>query len=547
MAQFKDYDEIEITKLLVFGTSNPSPTDYNSHIRPKDAKQESIIYDMTEYMTTGGGRFAYPALFGAVEKFFTASAAQLPDNVYTYDQLVSTLKESGIFLSDADLRANISQYGTGIGSADHADRAYIFGSTLFKIDMSEAKFLVFRESGIKTILNFEVRAFDDDFDFETDNPLSAIVGANLQPLVDPYGLIRKAVDISFRQADGSEDTGKIYQAYGPEQFGEDQRRESEVSLKGTPSQLFKDANGIASLRLKFSQDYLSNITEAPFLSYERGNQKVIYGTPKSDTLTQLNAQPGVGSDGFFMAGGTGDDTLRGGDRGDELWGGKDNDELNGGFGNDRLVGGEDNDELNGGFGKDIAVYAGTVQDCDVQFFPNSGDGAFLQVSDKIGDRDGTDKLRSIETLEFSDVLISVEPALDIAFVVDTTSSMADNIAAVQERASEIVDAVFDIDRGTINSRFAVVGYNDPGTETILSFTDQPRIDDRKTVAIDAINRLSTQGGRDFPEVVNAGLLRALSGEAGEWRQEAAARRIILFGDAPPKDTETARSGAGAGS
>lgn len=36
--------------------------------------------------------------------------------------------------------------------------------------------------------------------------------------------------------------------------------------------------------------------------------------------------------------------------------------------------------------------------------------------------------------------------------------------------------------------------------------------------------------------MNAGLIRALSGGAGEWREEAAARRIILFGDAPPNDT-----------
>lgn len=43
------------------------------------------------------------------------------------------------------------------------------------------------------------------------------------------------------------------------------------------------------------------------------------------------------------------------------------------------------------------------------------------------------------------------------------------------------------------------------------------------------------GVATFGELVNAGLIRALSGGAGEWRSEAIARRIILFGDAPPKD------------
>jgi hypothetical protein len=48
-------DEIEITKLLVFGTNNPSSEDYNEHIRPKTAAPASITYSMSDYMTHGGG------------------------------------------------------------------------------------------------------------------------------------------------------------------------------------------------------------------------------------------------------------------------------------------------------------------------------------------------------------------------------------------------------------------------------------------------------------------------------------------------------------
>lgn len=103
-------------------------------------------------------------------------------------------------------------------------------------------------------------------------------------------------------------------------------------------------------------------------------------------------------------------------------------------------------------------------------------------------------------------------------------------------ASNIIDAIFDSERGFLNSRIAVVGYNDPATNTFLSFTDQPKIDTRKTAALNAINSIWVGGGGDIPEAVNAGLIRALSGGAGEWREEAAARRIILFGDAPPNDT-----------
>jgi hypothetical protein len=63
----------------------------------------------------------------------------------------------------------------------------------------------------------------------------------------------------------------------------------------------------------------------------------------------------------------------------------------------------------------------------------------------------------------------------------------------------------------IDSRIAVVGYKDPTTNTFLSFTDQPKIEDRKTAALQAINSISVGGGGDIPEYVNSGLIRALSG------------------------------------
>lgn len=70
----QNYDPIQLTRRYVFGTDNPSPDDYNLHIRLLDAgKPAPIQYDMFEYMTNGAGRYAYPSLFGAVEKFFSAT------------------------------------------------------------------------------------------------------------------------------------------------------------------------------------------------------------------------------------------------------------------------------------------------------------------------------------------------------------------------------------------------------------------------------------------------------------------------------------------
>jgi hypothetical protein len=84
----------------------------------------------------------------------------------------------------------------------------------------------------------------------------------------------------------------------------------------------------------------------------------------------------------------------------------------------------------------------------------------------------------------------------------------------------------------INSRISIVEYADSGATTLLSFTDQPKIEDRKAAAIDTINSLSVSGDM---EPVNEALLHSLSGNAGQWRENANARRIILLGDEAPED------------
>jgi Ca2+-binding RTX toxin-like protein len=512
------YDPIEITKLFAFGTNSPSSDDYNKHIRPRGTAPASKSYIMSDYMTSGGGRFAYPSLFGAVKKFFNTT---LPDKTYTYTEIADILK-----LSDRDLKLNISQYGTGIGSADHADRSYIFGNSPFELNTSGTTFEVI--GGVKTIKGLKVRAVNDNFDFES-KPGSYSQYINsflLEPTFDPYKLGRGPVTINFT---GS---GKTYDTYGQLNFIGD--RAKEVNVNGSLS------DGIKSLIANGGIAYFSNIASDPFLSYKRGDLKVIYGTPGNDNLNELDAELSLDVYfGYLMVGGAGNDTLNGGRFADELQGGDGDDILNGGPGDDTFIGGAGNDTMDGGSflfglfeGTDKSIYKGTLADYDVEFLTDS-----VRISDKVGSRDGSDTLKGVDVAVFSDKSISLRPGQDLAFVIDTTGSMFDDIDAVKASASSIINAIFDGDRGFLDSRIAVVGYNDPDTNTFLSFTDQPKIDERKTAAINAINSISVGGGGDFPEAVNAGLIRALSGGAGEWRSEAIARRIILFGDAPPNDNE----------
>jgi Ca2+-binding RTX toxin-like protein len=223
--------------------------------------------------------------------------------------------------------------------------------------------------------------------------------------------------------------------------------------------------------------------------------------------------------------GAGNDYLYGSDGNDQLIAGGDNDYLNGGGGNDDLRG----DDSVGGTGTDRAEFTD-----DFANYDPSVDGKTITFAHNRGTQtDGTDTLQNIEFAQFANREVDLRQQLDLAFVVDTTGSMVGSIDAVKASASNILDAVFE---NALNSRIAVVGYNDPDTNTFLSFTEQPNISDRKDAAIIAINSLYASGGDDYPEAVNAGLIRALSGGAGQWRSEASARRIILFGDAPPKDT-----------
>jgi Ca2+-binding RTX toxin-like protein len=71
----------------------------------------------------------------------------------------------------------------------------------------------------------------------------------------------------------------------------------------------------------------------------------------------------------------------------------------GGDGDDRLEGGPGDDSLTGGSGLDVAVYTGARAGYDITLDPATG---AVIVSDRSPGRDGTDTLRTIETLAFAD-------------------------------------------------------------------------------------------------------------------------------------------------
>lgn len=126
-------------------------------------------------------------------------------------------------------------------------------------------------------------------------------------------------------------------------------------------------------------------------------------------------------------------------------------------------------------------------------------------------------------------------ALDLIFVIDTTGSMADDIAEVKRRAVEIINQVA---ANSPDWRIAVVTYRDhpqppygdPGD--YVSQLDLP-FSANQTEIISKINAIQVGGGGDGPEAVFAGLLHGIG---QPWR-DGVRKILILMGDAPPHDPD----------
>ncbi|RYG13243.1 MAG: calcium-binding protein, partial [Burkholderiales bacterium] len=98
-------------------------------------------------------------------------------------------------------------------------------------------------------------------------------------------------------------------------------------------------------------------------------------------------------------GGTGDDVVLGGSGVERYFGDDGNDTINAGGANDQLIGGRGSDFLDGGAGDDTAVFSGTFAQYAITYDVDAGN---YVITDTQADRDGQDRLVSIESLKFSD-------------------------------------------------------------------------------------------------------------------------------------------------
>lgn len=122
--------------------------------------------------------------------------------------------------------------------------------------------------------------------------------------------------------------------------------------------------------------------------------------------------------------------------------------------------------------------------------------------------------------------------IDLAFVIDTTSSMRPYIDSVSAYMTNLVG---QLSSATQSYRVAIVSYrdfpNEAGEEAYPARVDQAFTSDASLIQ-DAIESLTTftPGNRDVPETVYSGIKAALG---LSWRP-GVTKLLLVIGDAPPK-------------
>jgi hypothetical protein len=126
-----------------------------------------------------------------------------------------------------------------------------------------------------------------------------------------------------------------------------------------------------------------------------------------------------------------------------------------------------------------------------------------------------------------DVDCREQAAVDVAFVVDATGSMGDEIRYLQ---AELLDVVTRVQNALPDAdlQMGSVFYRDKG-ETYLTKTQALTKDHAQAVAF--LQQQEAQGGGDYPEAVETALEAAL--DSLQWRNDASTRLLFLVLDAPP--------------
>lgn len=122
---------------------------------------------------------------------------------------------------------------------------------------------------------------------------------------------------------------------------------------------------------------------------------------------------------------------------------------------------------------------------------------------------------------------NTEKKIDIAFMVDATGSMGDELEYLKEELTDVISKVRRKNQGvTVN--MGAVFYRDNGEDYVTKVSDfSTDIDD----TVDFIKEQSAEAGGDFPEAVETALDKSINDL--EWSENATSRILFMVLDAPP--------------
>jgi hypothetical protein len=115
--------------------------------------------------------------------------------------------------------------------------------------------------------------------------------------------------------------------------------------------------------------------------------------------------------------------------------------------------------------------------------------------------------------------------VDVAFILDSTGSMGEEIAAVKSTLQKVASTLFT---SGVRVRFGMVEYKDRTDRFVTRV--YPFTSDVDAFA-STIGGIAAAGGGDTPESVNEALHVGVTGLA--WNDQAVTRVAFLIGDAPP--------------
>jgi von Willebrand factor type A domain-containing protein len=137
--------------------------------------------------------------------------------------------------------------------------------------------------------------------------------------------------------------------------------------------------------------------------------------------------------------------------------------------------------------------------------------------------DGVDGITELKLA--TERVLPARRTVDLAFVLDTTGSMAEEIEAVKSTIRAVA-AKLGSDQTAV--RIGLVEYKDRGDAEVTHA--YPFSSDLAAFSR-SVARITAGGGGDYPEDMQAGLSAAL--DQLEWRSDATARMLVVIGDAPP--------------